>query len=447
MKNSRLLYFFLVLTLVVIATGCSKKVALILPDAPSNLQVGEVTSSSITMIWQDRSNNEDGFTVFRGISNSNITTSVGNVGTGVITFTDSNVDPATTYYYKVVAFNSTGKSSPTNTVSGTTKQLLAQVSGQIVVQNSLGVEGVLVTLGSNQTVTAADGSFTFADLTPDMYVLKAEGGREEHYLIDPMDLILSAGENNLGQISAYQMLGVGVIIQSTTNMQSLSVPLKKSLATNKQDLLQEMVRRDYSFQLTSFSLASFTNLTDEISMVILKWEDLSASQYQIYYLGTGGETAKLVWDSNYLADADDPDFDPTHPVAYLDLGYELANVISDAGEYQFQVVGYDDTGTLIAELPVVIVSLGMVLENYPTGLSRSNDQLSWTEVIGADGYNIAIYDQNDALQQTDWEVGTSTMIREYLISGEYYTWMVDGQAIDESGWPIEITRGISGFIW
>jgi hypothetical protein len=64
-----------------------------------------VTSTSITLNWQDNSNNELGFQIQRATSSGGPWSVVGTVGANVTSYMDTGLSPSTTYYYQVAAFN------------------------------------------------------------------------------------------------------------------------------------------------------------------------------------------------------------------------------------------------------------------------------------------------------------------------------------------------------
>ena len=75
------------------------------PAAPSNLAATVTTSTSITLQWQDNSNNELGFQIQRATSPAGPWSIVGTTGANVTSFTDPGLNSSTTYYYQVAAFN------------------------------------------------------------------------------------------------------------------------------------------------------------------------------------------------------------------------------------------------------------------------------------------------------------------------------------------------------
>ncbi|PYV84018.1 MAG: hypothetical protein DMG05_25185, partial [Acidobacteria bacterium] len=78
-----------------------------------------VSSTQINLAWTDNSTDEDGFKIYRstdGISFSLIAT----LGPNVTTYSNTGRLPATTYYYKVLAYNVNGSSPYSNTASATT---------------------------------------------------------------------------------------------------------------------------------------------------------------------------------------------------------------------------------------------------------------------------------------------------------------------------------------
>jgi hypothetical protein len=75
------------------------------PAAPSNLAVMIVTPTSITLDWQNNADNELGFQIQRAKSPAGPWNVVGAVGAGVTSYRDTGLEPSTTYYYVVAAFN------------------------------------------------------------------------------------------------------------------------------------------------------------------------------------------------------------------------------------------------------------------------------------------------------------------------------------------------------
>jgi hypothetical protein len=64
-----------------------------------------VTATSITLNWQDNSDNEVGFQIQRATSSGGPWSVVGSTGANATSYTDMGLDPSTTYYYQVAAFN------------------------------------------------------------------------------------------------------------------------------------------------------------------------------------------------------------------------------------------------------------------------------------------------------------------------------------------------------
>mgnify|MGYP001611668976 CR=1 FL=1 len=89
------------------------------PNAPSGLTATAVSSFQITLSWTDNSNNEDGFKIERGITNTSFT-QITSVGANITSCSDTSLSGNTTYYYQVRAYNSAGNSAYSNEVSATT---------------------------------------------------------------------------------------------------------------------------------------------------------------------------------------------------------------------------------------------------------------------------------------------------------------------------------------
>jgi hypothetical protein len=91
--------------------------------APSSLTATAVTTSQIDLAWVDNSYNENGFKIERKISQSGTTgayTMIATVGANVRSYSNTGLTAATTYYYRIQAYNSGGNSLYSNEANATT---------------------------------------------------------------------------------------------------------------------------------------------------------------------------------------------------------------------------------------------------------------------------------------------------------------------------------------
>ncbi|MEO6694916.1 MAG: T9SS type A sorting domain-containing protein [Ignavibacteria bacterium] len=93
-----------------------------LPGKPTNLRVTNTTMTSISMIWDDNSNNEFGFIIARKKPGDIFFEYIDTVQTDVLTYQDVGLTPDNLYVYKVCSYNGTGISDYSNSVSAVTKE-------------------------------------------------------------------------------------------------------------------------------------------------------------------------------------------------------------------------------------------------------------------------------------------------------------------------------------
>ena len=99
-------------------TGSSNNVFII--NAPLNLIAIPVMSSQIDLAWQDNSNNDNGFEIERRTMAGEYSP-IATVDSDITSYSDINLTPFTTYFYRVRALNTIGdRSSYSNEVSVTT---------------------------------------------------------------------------------------------------------------------------------------------------------------------------------------------------------------------------------------------------------------------------------------------------------------------------------------
>ncbi len=91
------------------------------PAAPSGLWASASSADTITLRWADNSSNETAFTLQRSTS-ADFTTALQTLSfaPNVSSYTDSGLNPVTTYYYRLRSTNAAGQSAFSNTPAPTT---------------------------------------------------------------------------------------------------------------------------------------------------------------------------------------------------------------------------------------------------------------------------------------------------------------------------------------
>ena len=102
-----------------------------LPAKPASASAVAVSGTAVNVSWIDSSNNESGFKVERAVSAAGPFSVIANVGSGVITYSDTGLSAVTTYYYRVSSVNMAGSSAVTVAPAVTTFGTFAWVFSNI----------------------------------------------------------------------------------------------------------------------------------------------------------------------------------------------------------------------------------------------------------------------------------------------------------------------------
>ncbi|MFC1707877.1 FG-GAP-like repeat-containing protein, partial [Planctomycetota bacterium] len=137
------------------------------PSAPDNLTVSASSPTQAKLTWADNSDNETGFRVERSPARTAGFQSVGTVSANVTTFTDTSVDPATVYYFRVAAFSSLGGASAPSKVIEVTTPAVTQASFSVVPDSgpTSGGTPVLIIGSGFETTGVTTVSFGGAEAT------------------------------------------------------------------------------------------------------------------------------------------------------------------------------------------------------------------------------------------------------------------------------------------
>ena len=157
----------------------------VLPAAPSGLNGQIASCSQINLYWNDNSNAEAGYRIYRDSS------LVGDVGVNSTSFQNSGLSPNTAYSYVVKAYRGSIESADSNTVNFTTPGcsgsqpdltpaqwsgwpypiVPSSVSGTSVVDTLIAGQTTFIDWGLSNTGTASTGGYTYGDLYLDGYRL------------------------------------------------------------------------------------------------------------------------------------------------------------------------------------------------------------------------------------------------------------------------------------
>jgi subtilisin family serine protease len=94
--------------------------SLVVPPAPSGLSASATSFTQIDLNWTDNSSNEYGFKIERKMGSGGTYSQIATVTANETSYSDTGLSGATTYYYRVRAYNSAGNSTYSGEANATT---------------------------------------------------------------------------------------------------------------------------------------------------------------------------------------------------------------------------------------------------------------------------------------------------------------------------------------
>ncbi len=205
------------------------------PKAPSLLQSKEFTHESITIRWNDNSNDEDGFEITRSLVTDELNRAFIRVSRDDTLYTDKGLEPGKTYVYTVKAINNAGSSANSN-------------------------RKVASTLSIAETKRVKDGLIAYYNFNynPDYIVYDLSGFGE------PLDLkIQQPSSVRWGSHNTLEVLSAGMIT-STVSAGKITSALKKTKAIT----LECWIRPDEPAISNTSRLISLASDNDDIGFVL-----------------------------------------------------------------------------------------------------------------------------------------------------------------------------------
>ena len=143
--------------------GCSSGTPPDPPAAPSGLSATATSVSTIDLTWTDNSSDEGQFKIERSLTGTSGWSQIGTTVANDVTFTDTGLDCATAYYYRVRASNFGGDSGYSNTDNATTNDCPTPVPSPWTSQD------VGTPLTGNASYESGTGTFTLEGDGTDIY--------------------------------------------------------------------------------------------------------------------------------------------------------------------------------------------------------------------------------------------------------------------------------------
>ncbi len=148
------------------------------PTAPTELKAKETYESDVVLEWKDNADNETGYKLERRKVDESKFSVIQDLPANLTNFRDENLQPGTTYFYRVFAYNDSGSSASSNTLEVITKGTADPPPDEkkdIVIQLQIGSRTMVVN-EKERLIDVTPTIFQGRTLLPIRPVVEALGG-------------------------------------------------------------------------------------------------------------------------------------------------------------------------------------------------------------------------------------------------------------------------------
>ncbi len=149
---------FAILFLASLNSWAARKSSPPVPGTPSNLTGGATSPTTVHLLWNDNSVGEDGFKIERSADGTTFTVAA-TAPANATSYDDTGLPDNSQLFYRVTAFDGTGKTPYSNVFDVNTPQAFYTVAGRVVEGNDFGgVSGAVVTVSRGANIQLPVGT-------------------------------------------------------------------------------------------------------------------------------------------------------------------------------------------------------------------------------------------------------------------------------------------------
>ena len=302
------------------------------PTAPSNLQPSSISATQVVLTWTDNTAGHAGFDVSRSTDGGETWSVIGNPVAGVTTFTDSQVNPGSTYLYRVVADNGSVVSAPTAPYSVLT---LADAPANVI--------------GTPISATEVDVAWSAAASATSYNIYRSVNG------------------------AAFAQLATGVVETSYHDMSALGGTMYNYEVFAVNDTGTGVAGTSSSVTTIPAAQTDFAATPSGPTQVNLTWTDVAGASTYTIFRSTDG--------TNFTA--------LTLPALAGNVDAYSDTTAAPATSYTYKIVGTNSTGASVATTASALTVPSVVGGLNTTLVSDTEIDLSWTADTGTiSGYRV-----------------------------------------------------------